>query len=91
MFKDLDVFFSDFGVDATLAGVAVRGIFDNGHALGGVGLGGMADTQPAFVLPSNSFTGDPVGQTLVVNTASYYVSAHEPDGTGMSRLILEVA
>ena len=91
MFNDLDVFFSDFGVAATLAGAAVRGIFDNGHALGNVGLGGMADTQSVFVLSSDSLSGDPVGQTLAVNATSYYVSAHEPDGTGMSRLILEVA
>lgn len=72
-------------------GQAVAGIFDNGYALGNVGLTGMASTQPTFTLPTASISGEPVGQTLMVNAISYYVSAHEPDGTGMSRLILELA
>lgn len=72
-------------------GPAVAGIFDNGYALGNVGLTGMASTQPTFTLPTASISGEPEGQTLVVNATSYYVSAHEPDGTGMSRLILELA
>lgn len=72
-------------------GQAVAGIFDNGYALGNVGMSGMVSTQPTFTLPTASISGEPVGQTLVVNATSYYVSAHEPDGTGMSRLILELA
>ena len=72
-------------------GPAVAGVFDNGYALGNVGLTGMASTQPTFTLPTASISGEPVGQTLVVNSTSYYVSVHEPDGTGMSRLILELA
>lgn len=88
--EDLSTFFADFGVAATLNGTAVRGVFDNGYALGNVGVIGMAGTQPAFTLPTAILNGEPVGQTLVVNSASYYVSAHEPDGTGMSRLLLEV-
>lgn len=72
-------------------GPAVAGVFDNGYALGNVGLTGMASTQPSFTLPTASISGEPEGQTLVVNATSYYVSAHEPDGTGMSRLILELA
>lgn len=89
--EDLSLFLSDFGVSATLDGATTHGIFDNGYALGNVGLTGMASTQPTFTLPTASISGEPEGQTLVVNATSYYVSAHEPDGTGMSRLILELA
>lgn len=89
--EDLNLFLPDFGVAATLDGAATHGIFDNGYALGNVGLTGMASTQPTFTLPTASISGEPVGQTLVVNSISYYVSAHEPDGAGMSRLILELA
>lgn len=88
--EDLDTFFSDFATAGTLAGVAVRGIFDNGYALGNVGMG-MAGTQPAYSLPTASITGEAVGQTLVLGAATYTVVAHEPDGTGVSRLLLEVA
>ncbi|MEN9885766.1 MAG: hypothetical protein RL758_344 [Pseudomonadota bacterium] len=88
--EDLSVFFADFGVPATLNGAAVTGIFDAAYAVGNVGIG-MAGTQPVFTLATSGIVGEAVGQTLVVNAASYVVSAHEPDGTGMSRLLLEVA
>lgn len=88
--ENLNTFFADFGVDATLGGQTVRGVFDNASALGNVGLVGMAGTQPVFTLPTASIVGEPVGQTLVVSAVLYYVAVHEPDGTGMSRLLLEV-
>lgn len=77
--------------DATLAGSVVRGIFENAHEPADVGMSGMASTQPAFTLPTASVQGEAVGQSLVVNGASYLVAAHEPDGTGVSRLLLEAA
>lgn len=90
--ENIPAFFADFGVAATLGGNAVRGVFDNGYALGSVGLVGMSGTQPTFTLPSASVTPvDPVGQPLVIGALSFTVAAHEPDGTGVSRLILEVA
>lgn len=89
--ENLDTFFGEFGSDATLAGVPVRGVFDNASALGAVGFSGMAGTQPTYTLPTASITGEAVGQTMVINAATYTVAAHEPDGTGVSRLFLEVA
>lgn len=89
--EDLSIFFADFGVPATLGGVAVVGLFDQAHELGNVGLVGMAGTQPVFTLATASLAGDPVGQPLVVNATTYSVAAHEPDGTGLSRLLLERA
>ncbi len=87
--EDLTTYFADFGVPATLGGTAVLGIFDMPYALGNVGIG-MAGTQFAFTLATASVSGEAVGQTLVVNGNSYTVAAHEPDGTGLSRLLLEV-
>lgn len=89
--EDLTAFFADFGVPATLGGNAVVGIFDNGHSLGNVGAFGMASTQPALVLPTASVPTNPVGQAVVVASVGYVVAAHEPDGTGISRLVLEVS
>lgn len=76
---------------ATLNGVGVEGIFDNGYELASVGLSGMASTHPVFTLASASVPTNPVGMTVVVNSTNYLVAAHEPDGTGISRLILELA
>ena len=84
-------FFSDFGQTATVGGVSVSGIFDNGYALGGVGAIGMASSQPTFTLATASVPASPVGTAVVVGGGNYLVGAHEPDGTGMSRLLLEAA
>ena len=87
----ITVFFNpgEFGVEATLAGQPVRGILDRGYALGNVGMVGMAGSQPVFTCPTPA--GDPVGRLLIVGSESYVVAAHEPDGTGVSRLLLEVS
>lgn len=78
-------------------GVAVDGLFDESYEVAGVGIG-MASTQPAFGVPTNILPADPVGVAVVVYQpdgvtvrGTYTVAAHEPDGTGLSRLLLEVA
>lgn len=76
---------------ATLAGNAVVGIFDNGYALGSVGPFGMASTQPTLTLATANVPAAPEGQAAVVNGVAYVVATHEPDGTGVSRLLLELA
>ena len=75
---------------AALNGVEVAGMFDNSYHAGDIGIG-MASTQPAFTTLTANVVGEAVGQLLVIHGTSYYVAAHEPDGTGMSLLLLEVA
>ena len=89
--EDHSAFLADFAVDATVNGQAVRGVFDNGFALGDVGMAGMAGSQPVLSLPTASVPASPIGVAAVVNATNYLVAAHEPDGTGMSRLLLERA
>lgn len=104
--EDFSAFFnpSEFASTATLAGVAVSGIFDNGYALGNVGLSGMAGTQPTWTVATSDIPPrvidwflcfqepfDPTDLLVTLNGSSYKVVAHEPDGTGISRLLLEVA
>lgn len=89
--EDTSTFFADFGVPCTLGGAAVSGIFDNGYALGSVGPFGMASTQPVLTLATASVPANPVGITAVVGGGAYLVAAHEPDGTGISRLLLEAS
>jgi hypothetical protein len=91
MTEDLAPFFADFAVNATVNGAAVRGIFDNGFASAEVGLVGMSSARPMLTLPTAGLSADPVGQTAVVNGTSYLVAAHQPDGTGVSTLMLERA
>jgi hypothetical protein len=89
--EDLTPFFTDFAVSAVLGGVVVAGIFDRAYQSGSVGVAGFASTQPVLTLPTASLAGDPVGLALVVNASTYSVVAHEPDGTGISLLMLEAA
>ena len=84
-------YLADFAVPCTVAGQAVQAIFDNGFALGSVGLAGMAGVQPTLTVPTTSVPASPIGLAAVVNATNYLVAAHEPDGTGMSRLLLERA
>ena len=89
--EDLSVFFNpaEFADPATLGGVAVQGIFDKAYQFADVGGSGMAATQPVYTLATSAVPANPVGTTLVVGGVSYSVAAHEPDGTGVSLLLLE--
>lgn len=92
--EDTSVYFdttTGFAQSATLNGVTVSAIFDNANALGTVGSYGMAASQPVLTLPTASVPANPVGLTAVVGAVTYLVAAHEPDGTGVSRLLLEFA
>lgn len=101
MTEDLSVFFdlaTPGSVTATVSGQSVVALFDNASAatlLGamggrGVSLSGMAGTHPTLTLPTASVPSDPVGKTAVVNATNYLIAAHEPDGTGVSVLQLEL-
>jgi hypothetical protein len=90
--EDLSAFFADFGASScTVAGQPVQAIFDNGHALGSVGPIGIATTQPRLTCATAALPADPVGAPVVVGAASYMVTEHQPDGTGISLLLLDVA
>ena len=80
-----------FAQAATVGGASVAVIFDNANAIGSVGPFGMASTQPSITLPTAQVPSTPVGTTVVVGGGTYLVAAHEPDGTGVSRLLLERA
>ena len=74
---------------ATVNGVAVTGIFDNGYSAGNVGGMGIASTQPTLTLSTASVPANPVGLTVVAASVTYTIAEHQPDGTGVSMLYLE--
>jgi hypothetical protein len=90
---DLTPFFSvdEFATSVSVGGVTVFAIFDNGNTQGNVGTLGMASTQPQLTLASTDVPTNPVGAAVLVGAVAYTVAAHEPDGTGLSRLLLEAA
>jgi len=88
MTEDLPSFFLDFGVDATVGGSAVRGIFDNDFL---TSLGVTAGTGPVLLLPTASVGSAAQGDAVVVASVSYTITSLEPDGTGLTLLRLQEA
>lgn len=83
--ENLDAYLTDFGVALTLNAVAVRGIFDNGFA----SAFGMDGGQPSLMVKSTDAAGTVRGHVAVVAAVNYTVQGIEPDGIGMTRLLLE--
>lgn len=89
--ESLAPFFDEFTVQCTVNGVTRRGIFDTPYKLGAVASAGISALGPTLMLPTSQVSADPVGQAVVINATNYVVAAHEPDGTGVSVLVLERA
>jgi hypothetical protein len=89
--EDLDAFFTDFGDTATVGGADVQVIFDNASQGTQVGILGMAGTQPAITCKTADLAADPVGLAAVVGGTTYTITQHDPDGTGISLCLLEIA
>jgi len=94
----LDIYFQDWGVDATLwpdtpQARAVRGLFDNPyqHVAPG-GTIGDAGTVPIFTGRSADLAGAKQGDLLRIGTSDYRIASVQPDGVGgLTRLELNEA
>lgn len=88
--EDFTAYFADFGVNALVAGVAVRGIFEQAY----VSALDIASTGPALILATADAAAAQQDATQVsildvpyVGPA-YTVRGIEPDGTGLTVLRL---
>ena len=88
-----DVFFKDIATSAVFAHGAVvatiNGIFDNEFTavriIGGVEI---EAGQPQYTSPSADVATAVHNDTLVIGDVTYYIKGIEPDGTGLTTLIL---
>lgn len=69
-------------------GPEVGVIFDNGFAVGGVGVIGMATSQPSIELPTQDLPSQPHGASVVIGATTWRIDEHQPDGSGWSRVEL---
>lgn len=67
----------------------IRATFDEPYAHASVGDAGMASSDPALTLATADVPALPVGKPVVVRGLDYTITAHMPDGFGLSRLVLE--
>lgn len=86
--EDLSVFMNiaEFAETATLDDVVVHGLFDGAYTQA---FDGMAATASAFTLASADCVDVTNASTLERGDASYRVRSVQPDGTGITLLILE--
>ena len=79
-FTDTD----DFGVTATVGGVDVDGILDKEY----VEVAGAQGYAPVFVCAEADVSSVAEGASYAIGTTTYYQVRQEPDGTGMTTVIL---
>lgn len=92
--EDLALYFQSMGAAVTLDGQARQAIFDADYQLApftAAAVGGMVTSQPMLTLPTADVPANPVGKAAVVGSTTYTIVEHQPDGTGVSRLMLERA
>lgn len=81
--ENMDPFFADYGIAATVAGVSVIGIFDKAYQ---ERFGMVSGSAPALIVPSTVSSTE--GDIVVVSGTTYKVASVEPDGTGLTVLVL---
>lgn len=82
---DLALMFGEFGVSVDVAGVQHVGLIDDAYAEQ-IGIGG---SQPVLIVQTAA--GIAHGAALTVQGVDYTVRAVQPDGAGLTRLLLERA
>lgn len=91
--EDLDRFFglrgSSFAVTATIDGNSVTGIFDHEFVTIEDGLAQVEAEKPVFTCATSDVSAIDHGDTCTVNGTNYLVVSNQPDGTGVSKLLLE--
>jgi len=86
--EDMDVFLDEFAVTAVLPGaVTVNVIFDNQYA----SPFDISASRPSCLGKSSDLDAMSYGAEIMVSGVDYVVRSVEPDGTGMTRLMLEKA
>lgn len=92
--EDFAAFFNtgEFADAVTVNGVSVRAIFDGPYASLGQGEG-MSSALPQLTMPSVDVPASVEGKPVVISTGAgignYRVAQAEPDGTGVTVLMLE--
>lgn len=76
----------DFAIPATINGIAdIDAIYDSAYVLSD-----FTDTYlPSVLVKSSDIVGVVQGYAVLVADLSFVITSIQPDGTGMTRLILE--
>jgi hypothetical protein len=88
--EDLAPFFDTdgFAESAVYNGATINGIFERAYVQDDSFSAGVQGYGPAFICAASSVDAVPDGKTIVILGVSYTVLRGEPDGTGVTTLIL---
>lgn len=87
MTEDMTVFFNvgEHATAATYKTTTVKGIFENQY----VEVNGVQSVKPTFLTAVDSVPGIVRGNKILIENISYTFIFHQPDGTGLTLLVLE--
>lgn len=77
----------EFATLANIEGLAVSGIFDRQY----VEYADIAGNHPTFLCPSEAASTIELGDEIRINKQPYTIAAIQPDGTGLTLLVLHEA
>ncbi len=90
-FLDTDEFADSATISKkTVSEATINGIFDNDYFEVNTGQVGVSSSTPAFLCRTSDITNVKFGHVITINSLDYKVRDIQPDGTGMTALILEV-
>lgn len=80
---------NEFATEATIGANTVPVIFDNAYASVLDGL--VESTGPACTGPTSALASAVQGTAITIDSTAYLVTHNQPDGTGITTLLLERA
>ena len=88
--NDLDIFLDDdeFAVDVIFNSVTIQGIFDNEFIEAVEGEMGIETTVPQCQFKTSDVSTAVHGDTMIINSIDYNIIGIQPDGTGMTLILL---
>lgn len=87
---DLGTFLNtgEFAVDITFGAGTIKGIFDNEFIESNQDEISVEDLQPQVIVKSSDIPGLAHGDTMTIESVVYNVVGIQPDGTGLTLVIL---
>jgi hypothetical protein len=88
--NDLEIFLNsdEFAVDVTYLGDTIQGIFDDEFSSAVQGEMGVESTVPQVLVRTSDVPNVAHSQEMTINSTVYKVIGIQPDGTGMTLLLL---
>lgn len=88
--EDREAMLADFGIVVTLPGATtITGILDSGYLAVDVEDTEVESSEPVLTCRTIDVSALTHGSQLTISGSSYYVRGIQPDGTGITTLILD--